>query len=171
MPKDPEEVIKTRIEAIRDQFLKVNEQASVNKDLRRIHIVSRHLQELMAVDQTIHRALLKLRELEIEADVGHRRVGQCFLPGHVSVTVTQGMIENKRLTLTQAVRERRILVGVPMTISIPAINQVVKTELMDQGKKLRCRGVIGLFYKKAGVVAGTQVHLSETSPGHWVLNT
>ena len=171
MPKDPGEVINARIEATRNQFLEVNKQASVNKDLRRIHIVSRHLEELTAVADTLRRALRKLGELEVEADVGHRRAGQRFLLRNFSVTVTQGMIDNKRLTLTQAVRQRQILVGEEMTISIPSIKQEVKTVLMAQGKKLRCRGVIGHFYEKAGVVAGTQVHLTETSPGHWLLST
>lgn len=171
MPQDPQAVITARIEATRDQFLEVNKQASVNKDLRRIHIVSRHLAELTAVADTLRRALRKLGELEVEADVGHRRAGQRFFPRNFSVTVTQGMLDNKRLTLTKQVRDHPNLMGEKMTISIPAINQVVETVLLAQGKKLRCRGVIDKFYEKAGVVAGTQVHLTETSPGHWLLNT
>lgn len=171
MPQEPQAVITARIEAIRDQFLEVIRQASDNKDLRRIHIVNKHLEELTAVEVTFRRALRKLDELKVEADVGHRRAGQRFFPRNFSVTVTQGMIENKRLTLTKEVRNAPSLIGEKMTISIPAINQVVETVLLAQGKKLRCRGVIGLFYEKAGVAAGTQVHLTETSPGHWLLNT
>lgn len=162
------ETLAARITAVRERLLANVKRAAEEKQLRRLHVANRQLEELTAVETTINRSLRKLEDLEVEARIGIPTDRPSLR--NFSVWVTQGMIDNQRLTLTRVLRTRLILVGEKMLITIPATDEVVRTEVMAQGKKLRCRGAIGRFFLKANVTAGTEVSMTETAPGEWVLN-
>ena len=95
------------------------------------------------------RADVKLRELPVE--------------------VTQGMLNQSLLTLTDHVKRGRVRTGEELTIEAYPSAERMRTDLMVNGNKLRERGAIGRFYREAGVHAGDFVVLSEIAPNRWTL--
>jgi hypothetical protein len=85
------------------------------------------------------------------------------------VEVTGGMIRQNLLTLTRHVKQRRIRLGEELTIEAQPSGERFRTQLLEQGNKLRERGAIARFYREAGVHPGDFVVLSETAPGRWAL--
>ncbi|MGL4399325.1 MAG: hypothetical protein ACRCXD_05625 [Luteolibacter sp.] len=85
------------------------------------------------------------------------------------VEVTQGMINQNLLTLTEHVKRGRIRTGEDLAIETYPSGERFRTDLMTNGNKVRERGAIGRFYRKAGVHAGDFVVLTEISPGRWTL--
>jgi hypothetical protein len=84
------------------------------------------------------------------------------------VPVTQGMINQSLLTLSEPVKRGKIRVGERLSIELPSGDRF-QTELLEGGKKLRERGRIADFYRNAGVQAGDVVVLIELTPGQWQL--
>ena len=85
------------------------------------------------------------------------------------VEVTQGMINQNLLTLTDHVRWGRIRAGEDLIIEAQPSGARFRTDLVENGNKLRERGKIGQFYREAGVHAGEFVVLTETAPQRWTL--
>ena len=85
------------------------------------------------------------------------------------VEVSQGMINQNLLTLTDHVKRGRIRVGEEMLIEALPSGERFRTDLVVNGNKLRERGAIGRFYREAGVHDGEFVVLTETAPQRWRL--
>ena len=85
------------------------------------------------------------------------------------VEVSQGMINQNLLTLTDHVKRGRIRVGEEMLIEALPSGERFRTDLVVNGNKLRERGAIGRFYREAGVHDGEFVVLTETAPQRWTL--
>lgn len=100
----------------------------------------------MSVTQNSH----KLRKLEVE--------------------VTQCMIKQNLLTLTDHVKRGRIRVGEDLIVETQPSGERFRTDLVENGNRLRERGAIGRFYREAGVHEGEFVVLTETAPQRWTLN-
>lgn len=86
----------------------------------------------------------------------------------LEIPVTQGMITQSLLTLTEAVKRGKIRVGERLSIELPSGDRF-QTELLADGKKLRERGRIADFYRNAGMHAGDVALLVELTPGQWQL--
>jgi hypothetical protein len=88
---------------------------------------------------------------------------------HIEIEVTQGMINQNLLVLTEWVNRGVINVGETLAIECLPSGERFSTDVIEQGKKLRERGAIGRFYATAHVRAGDRVRLSEFAPLRWKL--
>jgi len=62
-----------------------------------------------------------------------------MLSREIAVAVTEGMINQNLLTLTEAVRRRTIAVGDKLTVETPSGDQF-ETTVLEAGNKLQERG-------------------------------
>ena len=85
------------------------------------------------------------------------------------IEVTQGMINQDLLTLTDHVRVGRIRPGAELKIEAKPSGRRFSTDLLSNGNRLRERGEIASFYRDAHVRAGDRILLTEVSPNHWTL--
>jgi len=85
------------------------------------------------------------------------------------VDVTQGMINQNLLTLSEHVKAGRIRPGIEMTIEATPSGDLFSSTLLSDGNRLQERGAIARFYRDARVRAGDKVVLTEDSPNHWKL--
>ena len=86
-----------------------------------------------------------------------------------AIEVSQGMINQNVLTLTEQVKRGMIRVGERLIIETVPDGDRFETELLASSNKLRERGRIGRFYRSAGVQPGDVVVLGEVTPGLWQL--
>jgi hypothetical protein len=86
-----------------------------------------------------------------------------------AIEVSQGMINQNLLTLTEQVKRGMIRVGERLIIETVPDGDRFETELLASSNKLRERGRIGRFYRSAGVQPGDVVVLGEVTPGLWQL--
>jgi hypothetical protein len=84
------------------------------------------------------------------------------------VEVTQGMINQNLLTLTDGVNQRIVRIGEKLNVELPS-GERFETELLATGNKLQERGKIRKFYQDENVQADDSVVLSEITPGRWRL--
>lgn len=165
--------VEARIKAVEEKLIGKVKAAADGGSRRMLVIATRQLQEIEAVHESLRHAYRRLDALEEAAGIeAPAREGN--FQRHLHVLVTEGMIKNQRLTLTQQVRAMDLRVGEKMEITLrptdnPADDKTVLTEVMEQGKKLKCRGPINWFYKRAGTKPNTYVVLQETTPGQWIL--
>jgi hypothetical protein len=87
----------------------------------------------------------------------------------IHVKVTQGMINQNLLTLTEYVNRGVVRIGEEFTIKSDPPGEFFKTDLVQHGNKLRERGAIARFYRMAGVRAGDSIVLTEIAPRRWKL--
>jgi hypothetical protein len=87
----------------------------------------------------------------------------------IEIQVTQGMINQNLLTLTDHVHRGIVRIGEEFTVESEPSGEVFKTELLENGNKFRERGAIARFYEAAHVHAGDCITLAETSPRRWKL--
>lgn len=87
----------------------------------------------------------------------------------VTIHVSQGMINQNLLTLTDPIRRGQLRAEEEMTIEAQPSGEKFTSVIMTQGNKLRERGAIGRFYREAKVHDGDSVTLREIRPGHWTL--
>jgi hypothetical protein len=85
------------------------------------------------------------------------------------IEISQGMINQNLLTLTEQVKRGLIRVGEKLIVETIPSGDRFETELMPSGNKLQERGRIGRFYRDCGVRAGDVVLLTEITPGLWQL--
>ena len=85
------------------------------------------------------------------------------------IQVTQGMINQSLLTLTQPKKEGIISESECFTITLPW-GQQFTTEIKQPGNRLSERGLISKFYSKANVKEGDCIQLKEYEHGHWKMS-
>lgn len=84
------------------------------------------------------------------------------------IEVSQGMINQNLLTLTDAKKEGKVQIGEKFEIQLPD-GETFQTELCEPGNKLRERGYIRQFYEKNKIGDRDRVKLEEIRPGSWRL--
>lgn len=87
----------------------------------------------------------------------------------IRIEVSQGMINQNLLTLTEAIKRGTVRVGEELIIEALPSERKFKTVVMASGNKLQERGEINKFYSSAGVREGDYVILQEVSLGQWKL--
>lgn len=87
----------------------------------------------------------------------------------IEVEITQGMINQNLLVLTDSVNRGIVNVGEALALECVPSGERFSTEVIEQGKKLRERGAIGRFYATARVRAGDSVRMSEVALRRWRL--
>ena len=86
------------------------------------------------------------------------------------VLVSKGMINQNLLTLTKHVKTGAIRVGEEMLIETKPSGERFKTDLIENGNRLRERGAIGRFYRENKVTPSSFVVLREKEKnGVWTL--
>lgn len=84
------------------------------------------------------------------------------------IEVSQGMINQHLLTLTDAKRMGKVTLGEQFKVRLPD-GTTFKTDLCDPGNKLRERSLIRRFYESVNAVEGDKITMKEETPGNWVL--
>ncbi|MGJ8650800.1 MAG: hypothetical protein ACSHX4_10610 [Opitutaceae bacterium] len=85
-----------------------------------------------------------------------------------SVSISEGMIKQNLLTLTEAKKRGLVKEGEYFTIT-PDSGERFETKLLSAGNRLQERGKIAAFYKTHAVEDGDRVIMEEVKPGHWRL--
>jgi hypothetical protein len=85
------------------------------------------------------------------------------------IEVSQGMLNQHLLTLTDAKTRGLVKAGEKFTIHLPD-GMSFSTELCDPGNKLRERGQIRKFYENQKIAEGDKVILTEITRGSWNLH-
>jgi len=86
----------------------------------------------------------------------------------ISISVTEGMINQNLLTLTDAKKRGHVEENESFTIT-PDGGEQFKTSLVNPGNRLQKRGPIAAFYKQHNVEDGDRVVLREVEPSVWTL--
>jgi hypothetical protein len=87
----------------------------------------------------------------------------------IKIKVTQGMIDQSLLTLTEARARGLVTRFETFHITPQPGGQPFDTQLMRTGNRLQERSAIRVFYQEAGVEAGDIIELAETASGKWEL--
>lgn len=122
----------------------------------------------------LERRLAELEKGIVENDHKPVQVSSNWPTGtlrELRVEVTQGMINQNLLTLTDHVNVGRVQPGEDFTIEAKGSDEQFRTPLLANGNKLQERGAVGRFYRHNSVKPGDVVLLKETSPNRWVLQT
>ena len=112
-----------------------------------------------------HAVSVLTNSLSFEADsVGVAASGLRIM----KIEISQGMINQSLLTLTDAKRRGLVRDGEKFTIQLPDGTKF-DTELCEPGNKLRERGMIRKFYEDTKMEPGFKVIMTEISRGVWSL--
>jgi hypothetical protein len=87
----------------------------------------------------------------------------------IRIKVTQGMINQNLMTLTEALKNGIVRTRETFDIETLPNHKKFHTILERVGNKLQARGSIAAFYRAANVQAGGIVELVEVAPGSWQL--
>jgi hypothetical protein len=85
------------------------------------------------------------------------------------IEVSQGMINQNLLLLTEPLKRGLVKTGEELTIEPLPKGDRFKSAVIQPGNRLQERGAIGKFYRDAMVNAGDYVILGEVAPGQWQL--
>jgi hypothetical protein len=153
-----------------DQTMSKIAKAAASQNLAELETLTKRASELKHMKEQI-------------ASIQHRLIGfagnggiKIQSNGHSTLTqrellieVSQGMINQNLLTLTEPLKRGQIHVGEELIIEALPSGERFKTQVMTNGNKLQERGAIGKFYRAASVRAGDFVVLREVSRGSWQL--
>jgi hypothetical protein len=153
----------SKIEELLTTMLRQIADAAGKGDLATITIASRQATELEEMKKTL--MVIEERLKSFQAPQTREVTNSRELP----VEVTDGMINQNLLTLTEHVRRGRIQLGEVLAVEVVPSGERFRTELLSNGNKLQERGAIGRFYREAGVRPWDFVELNEIAPGRWTL--
>lgn len=166
--------IPTTIETLMDQTMsriaKAAASQNASQNLAELEALTKRASELKQMKEQIaaiqHRLIGFAGNHEVKSAAG----GHPNLPQReLRIEVSQGMINQNLLTLTEPLKRGQIRVGEELLIEAMPSGERFKTVVMNNGNKLQERGAIGRFYREAGVHADDFVLLREISRGSWQL--
>ena len=161
------EHLEWEIEMVTNQ---IRDQASADGDMgwiqhcaKEAELLKRDLQALGAIEE--HAVDVLRNTLSFESDsVEVSESGMRTL----AIEVSQGMLNQHLLTLTDAKRQGKVKAGEKFEITMPN-GTTFTTDLCDPGNKLRERGFIREFYETSKIRDGDKAILREVSHGKWRL--
>jgi hypothetical protein len=162
--------IPTTINNLMAQTMSKITKAAATQNLADLEVLTKQASELKQMKEQIasiqHRLISFAGndEIKIQSN-GHSALAQREL----FIEVSQGMINQNLLTLTEPLKRGQIRIGEELIIEALPSGEKFKTVVMSNGNKLQERGAIGKFYRKIGVQAGDIVVLREISRGSWQL--
>ncbi len=161
--------ISTEINQLMSKVMTQISEAASKKDLNALEALTRKATELKELNEQIlaieNRLRVMMQTTDNKANMSNSHRGQREL----LIRVSQGMIAQNLLTLTEHINRGRIKIGETLVIEPQPEGEKFKTEVLASGNKLQERGAIGKFYRKAGIQDGDYVVLSEISSGQWQL--
>jgi hypothetical protein len=87
---------------------------------------------------------------------------------HFTIMVTEGMLRNHMLTLTNA-KQRGLIAEGEQFILTPKDGETITTTLVQPGNRLQARKAIWQFYERFSVKAGERIVMEEHQAGEWNL--
>jgi len=143
--------------------------AAGRRDLDTVAMLTRNAAELEEMKKTLLAIEAKLNTLDDSAVPLNSGSLQAIKIRELEIEVTQGMLNQNLLTLTEHVKRGRISGGEEFLIEALPSGDRFRTVLMTNGNKFRERGAIARFYREAGVRAGDFVVLTEVAAAQWTL--
>lgn len=150
--------------AIQETMVKIAEAAS-SRNITALSVLTTRATELEQMKRTVENIESSLKQPNGPQAPNISRDGFRRFP----IEVSQGMINQNLLTLTEHVKGGRIQSGEEMSIEARPSGDRFRTDLVNIGNKLRERSAIGKFYRDTAVRAGEFVVLTEVSRGQWTL--
>lgn len=160
-----DEAIDALVGQMRDEAHSGGDMDWVKRCAQEVEILNAHKKEVQAASNALVRVLMET--LSFEGD--GVQVGKSGLRTFI-IEVSQGMLNQNLLTLTDAKRAGHVKVGEKFSIKLPD-GTAFDTDLCDPGNKLRERGLIRHFYEQSRVGPGDSVILKEETSGTWRLLT
>jgi hypothetical protein len=163
----------TDIDRLLEQTMSSISAAAAKRDLGGVTALTKRASELEAMKKTLMGIEDRLKTYR--APVAQPPTQKTAEPDsngslrELPVEVSQGMINQNLLTLTEHVKRGRIKAGEELLVEAAPSEDRFRTDLVGNGNKLRERGAIARFYRDAGVRAGDIVVLTETAPQRWKL--
>jgi hypothetical protein len=161
--------IELEIDQLMSKVMAQISEAASKQDLSSLESLTRRATELREMKEQVSAIANRLKAIAQAADnkpgILQANRGQREL----LIRVTQGMIGQNLLTLTEHINRGRIKIGEILTVKTLPDGGKFTTEVLASGNKLQERGAIGKFYRKTGVRDGDYVVLSEISSGQWQL--
>ncbi len=151
------------------QAMKEISRAAERHDLPVLEHLTHKASELRAMKDQVVAIENRLRAMRNGSHAAPAQAGSSGAIRELVVEVTQGMINQNLLTLSEHIRRGIIRTGEKLSIEAQPSGDHFETELLATGNKLRERGRIAKFYRDAGVRPGDCVMLREVTPGHWQL--
>jgi len=160
----------TEIEAAMGQTMAKISQAANKQDLGALERLTKRAAEFKQMKEQVVAIQQRLRTM-IESGENGPAAERPSAPTRreARTEVTQGMINQGLLTLTNALRRGTIKAGEEMIVEAAPSGRKFKTVVMASGNKLQERGEVRKFYESAGIMAGDYVLLAELAPGQWKL--
>jgi hypothetical protein len=147
---------------------KIAEAAKTHRvvELRQLVPKLTHALDLEQEERSVKSRLQTLRE-NVANQTGNDESSRSIR--RLIVHVTQGMINQNLLTLSDQIRKGWIRIGDTMHIKALPSGDEFETVVLATGNKLQERGKIGRFYKDAHVKVGDVVELLHLGNHHWQL--
>ena len=162
--------IPTTIKNLMDQTMTKITEAASSQNLAELEALTKRASELKHMKEQIAAIQHRLVSLTDKGDAKFRPSNDSALTRReLLIEVSQGMINQNLLTLTEPLKRGQIRVGEELIVETLPSGERFKTAVMTNGNKLQERGAIGKFYRSAGVKAGDFVELREISRGSWQL--
>lgn len=163
--------IPAAIEILVDETMSKITKAAATKNLTELEALTKQASELKQMKEQVTAIQHRLIGLAGNRTIKSQMDGNSNLPNReIRIDVTQGMINQNLLTLTEALKRGQIRVGEELAIESLPSREKFKTVVIGGGKKLQERGAIGRFYREAGIHADDVVLLQEISRGNWQLS-
>jgi hypothetical protein len=151
--------------------------AAAKRDIAGISALTKKAAELEAMKKTISGIEEQLKGYQTPTSASPATAAQPPQPAlagdgklrKLPIEVTQGMVNQNLLTLTEHVKRGRIQPGEELLVEAMPSGERFRTDLVENGNKLRERGAIARFYRDAGVRSGDYVVLVETASQRWAL--
>ena len=162
------------IETLMSQTLVSISQAASKPDydvaeLERLTKQASELKEMKAEVAAIQQRLLSMNGGGGGSEVRPQAAARGRFLREILIEVSQGMINQNLLTMTEALKHRQLKVGEELDVVARPSGERFKSTVIQPGNKLQARGAVGNFYREAKVRDGDDVILRETEPGRWEL--
>lgn len=163
----------TDIDRLLEETMRGISTAAEKRNLAGITALTKRASELELMRKTISGIEERLKGFCMPAEQSSEQKPVGIEPKEVlrtlPIEVSQGMINQNLLTLTEHVKRGKIQVGEELLVETIPSEERFLTELVRNGNKLRERGGIARFYRDAGVRSGDFVVLFETKSRRWKL--
>jgi hypothetical protein len=138
-------------------------------DLNAVERDTKRAAELTAIKGQYDAIRNRVRTLQSGSESSGPLVQTSGTMRELVVHVTEGMIRQNYLPLTEHVKRGVVRIGERVSVEALPSHDRFQTEIVSNGKRLRERGRIAKFYRDAGVRVGDVVLLIEITPGQWQL--
>ncbi|MBX3751083.1 MAG: hypothetical protein KF897_13435 [Opitutaceae bacterium] len=154
------------IESLEERAFRLMERAAAEK-------THWHVEQLNALIQLLRRDAVELNTILQRLMATRLRLDEIEFRNARLVSfvikVTAGMIRQKTLSLTPAIRKGVISGGAAIMIDFGGEAGCVVSRVLTGNNTLRARGAVGRFYHEQGIKPGERIHLIQTRHDCWTV--